>query len=226
MKTRKQKRVKPKMSRRSKQSRQSSRPFRHVFCQDALIWLDKQTNLDSIVTSFPEMSELNITSVDAYYEFLESVATKCFKAVKSSGYTVFLFTDRKHNGWIDKTYPLLHTARNMNIRLMWHKIALRTDPGKMDLFRPTYSHMLCFSHSGKQGRVFPDVIVRGSITYADAFGVEAVHAVVQYLKSNGVRHITDPFVGSGTTLAVANKLGMNATGVDIDQSQCAKARVL
>jgi hypothetical protein len=172
------------------------------------------------------MAELKMTSTGEYIEFLKLVALKCFKAVKPNGYIVFLFTDRKHNGWVDKTYPLLHTAYEMNIKLLWHKIALRTDPGKTDLFRPTFSHMLCFSQSGKQGKPFPDVIQRGNVTYADAFGIDAVTAVIKYLKSNGIRNITDPFVGSGTTLAVANHFGLNAVGVDIDPNQCAKAKKL
>jgi hypothetical protein len=198
---------------------------RQVFCTDALQWLDRQHNLEAIVTSFPELNELHIGPT-AYIEFLQTIATKCFTAVKSSGYVVFLFTDRKHNGWIDKTYPLMHIAQSMKMKLLWHKIALRMDPGKSDLFRPTYSHMLCFSKHGNQGKPFPDVIFRGPITYSDAFGRDAVTAVLTFLQANGVKHVVDPFVGSGTTLAIANAMGMSATGVDIDPKQCALARKL
>jgi DNA modification methylase len=38
--------------------------------------------------------------------------------------------------------------------------------------------------------------------------------------------VVDPFCGSGTTLAVANKFGLDAVGVDIAKEYCEKARKL
>jgi hypothetical protein len=84
--------------------------------------------------------------------------------------------------------------------------------------------MLCYSKTGKPGKLFPDVIRRGEVTYENAFGIDAVMSVLEYLKAQGVRSVVDPFVGSGTTVALANKLGMTAVGVDIDKAQCAKAK--
>jgi DNA modification methylase len=47
--------------------------------------------------------------------------------------------------------------------------------------------------------------------------------VINYLKTQGMREIVDPFVGSGTTLAIANKYGMDAVGIDLDPKQCKRA---
>ena len=43
---------------------------RTVLCRDSIKWLQDQKNLDSIVTSIPEMDELNL-NYDDYIIFLE-----------------------------------------------------------------------------------------------------------------------------------------------------------
>jgi hypothetical protein len=198
---------------------------RKIICQDAMKWLPLQKNMDSIVTSIPEMEEMKM-SMKEYPLFFRSAARACFDAVKDSGYAVFLQTDRKYHGWFDKSFHISAVAEEAGFYMVWHKIALRTDIGKTDLFRPTYSHMLCYTKTGAVGKPFPDVLARGEVTYSDAFGRDAVRRVCEYLKGQGVRTIVDPFVGSGTTVAVANELGMMGIGLDIDPAQCTKARLL
>ena len=207
----------------SSKTRRTKKVARTIVCMDALKWLPTQKNLSAIVTSVPEMEEVGL-SLSEYEPFLRSAAQKCFAAVRGDGYVVFLQTDRKKNGWIDKSYLISDEAHASGWKMMWHKIALRQEPGTSGLFRPTYSHMLCYSKTGKPGKLFPDVIRRGEVTYENAFGIEAVMSVLEYLKAQGVRSVVDPFVGSGTTVALANKLGMTAVGVDIDKAQCAKAK--
>jgi len=198
---------------------------RQIICQDAMKWLTSQSNLDCIVTSVPEMEEVKLTAA-AYEEFLKEAAKKCMNAVKDTGYCIFLQTDRKYKGWIDKSYIISDAACELDIRMIWHKIALRQAVGTSGLFRPTFSHMLCYSKKGKTGPVFPDVIERGSVTYENAFGIEAVKAVLKYVKAQGAKTIVDPFVGSGTTVALANQMGLKGIGVDIDPKQCKKALAL
>lgn len=207
----------------SKTTRRAKRGARTIVCMDALKWLPTQKNLSAIVTSVPEMEEVGLT-LNEYEPFLRSAAQKCFAAVRGDGYVVFLQTDRKKNGWIDKSYLISDEARASGWKMLWHKIALRQEPGTSGLFRPTYSHMLCYSKTGKTGKLFPDVIRRGEVTYENAFGIDAVMAVLSYLKAQGVKTVVDPFVGSGTTVAIANKIGLSAVGVDIDKAQCAKAK--
>jgi hypothetical protein len=198
---------------------------REVHCKDALAWLPQQRGLDCIVTSIPEMEEVGLKA-DAYVPFFREAARKCLEAVKDTGYVVFLQTDRKYKGWMDKSYWCSDEAAKLGFTMLWHKIALRQEVGTSGLFRPTYSHMLCYSKKGKVGPLFPDVVYRGDVTYENAFGIDAVKAVLQYVKKQGAKVIVDPFAGSGTTLALANGMGLAAVGVDIDPKQCAKARTL
>ena len=203
--------------------RGSQKASRVVFCQDAIPWLEAHKGaLESITTSIPDASEVGLSKKD-YIPFFRNAARLCLLATKPTGYTIFLQTDRKQDGWIDKAYLIAGEAEALGHRTIWHKIALRTDVGKTDLFRPTYSHMLCFSQAGPIGKPIADVVHRGPISYGNAFGAYAVEFVLQYLRDRGIREVVDPFVGSGTTLAIANRLGMRAIGVDIDPAQCKKA---
>ena len=198
---------------------------RTIYCQDAIPWLETQKKLDSIVTSIPEMDEVKL-SFKEYVPFFRNAARLCLEAVKDKGYCIFLQTDRKYKGWVDKSYLISDEAQKLGIRMIWHKIALRTEVGKADIFRPTYSHMLCYSKDGLIGIPVTDVVQRGEVTYANGFGIDAVALVIQFLKKHNIKTVTDPFVGSGTVVAVANAMGLNGIGVDIDKKQCIKAKAL
>ncbi len=198
---------------------------RKVHCDDALQWLPKQTGLDAILTSLPEMEEMKM-NVKEYEAFFRDAASKCFESVSEDGYCIFMQTDRKHNGLLDKSYWLTDEARELGFHTVWRKIALKRDVGKVDLFRPTFSYMLCFTKKGKVGKPLPDVIVAGETTYTHGFGIEAVKLCVDFVKSSGIKTVVDPFCGSGTTLAVANAMGLSAVGVEISPKFCAMAKDL
>ena len=59
-------------------------------------------------------------------------------------------------------------------------------------------------------------------------GKRTIHCqdAILWLEKQGVKSVTNPFVGSGTVVAIANAFGMKAVGVDIDKAQCEKARKL
>jgi len=173
----------------------------------------------------PEMEEMQMNIKD-YEVFFREAANLCFSSVKDDGYCIFLQTDRKHHGWVDKGYWITDESRKLGFHTVWKKVALTREVGKADLFRPTYSTMLCFTKKGGVGKLFPDVIYSGEKTYTHAFGVEAVILCVKYAKEQGIKKVVDPFCGSGTTLAVANALGLDAVGVDIEKKACEMARGL
>ena len=74
----------------------------------------------------------------------------------------------------------------------------------------------------------PDVLPElGEMTWARAMGLAAAEFAVQWLKEHGnARSVVDPFCGVGTALAVANKLGLDAIGVELAQGRAQKAREL
>lgn len=216
-------------SKRKSPSSSTKSPKRIIYCQDAIPWLiasgQDSVKLESIVTSIPEMDEVGM-SYKEYIPFFRNTARLCFEAVADKGYCIFLQTDRKYKGWIDKSYLISDEASKLGMRMIWHKIALRKDVGKADIFRPTYSHMLCYSKNGLIGIPVTDVIHRGEVTYDNGFGIDAVKLVIDFLKKRKIKTVVDPFVGSGTVVAVANAMGLKAIGIDIDKKQCKKAKIL
>ena len=161
-----------------------------------------------------------------YEEFFRTAAKACLESTKEDGYCIFLQTDRKHHGWIDKSYFITDEAYKLGYHMVWKKISLTRDVGKADLFRPTYSTMVCYTKKGKVGKVMPDVVLSGEKTYTHGFGIEAVSLCVEYAKAQGIKRVVDPFCGSGTTLAVANAYGLDAVGVEISKRYCEMSRKL
>ncbi len=73
----------------------------------------------------------------------------------------------------------------------------------------------------------PDIFPRGEMLWPKAIGLDCCYAGVMFLKEIAKATIlVDPFCGQGTTLAMANALGMNARGVEISPKRCRKASKL
>jgi hypothetical protein len=195
-----------------------------VVCADGIKWCQKHKGLfPAIVTSAPDMSEVN-KSEAAYIKFFRRCAAAVFGAVSDDGYAIFIQTDRKSNGLIDKSYLITDEAHNAGFRLMYHKIALIRDVDATDLYKPTFSHVLCYSKKGTPGSATPDVFMRGDVLYTNGMGIEATRRVLEFLKTKHIDHVVDPFVGRGTTLIVAKHMGFKGgIGVDLDKKQCDEA---
>jgi tRNA G10 N-methylase Trm11 len=74
----------------------------------------------------------------------------------------------------------------------------------------------------------PDVIADpGRQPWVRAMGIRAAAHAVRFARDHaGASTILDPFCGVGTVLAVANALGLAASGVDLSRKRCAQARRL
>lgn len=204
---------------------------REIICQDALKWLAKQddSTLDSVITGICDMDEVKSFKDDLenYLVFFDRVSDLIMKKVSDMGYCIFIQTDRKYQGqWIDKSTILNNIAKKNGLKLKWHKIILLRGVGSTDLHRPCYSHMLCYSKSGKPGAATPDVIEGGKRIYKNGTCINAAVSAVSFIKKcKGDKCvIVDPFVGQGTIPAVCNSMGLSAIGIDIDEGQCAIAR--
>ena len=202
-------------------------PRRIVKCADAREWLAKQKRGQHkfIITSLPEMSELGMDSREQYEAwFLEAAKQVCY-VVGPDGYAIFYQTDRRLNGQIvDKAGLLFLAALHYDMRTVWHKIAEHRDAGKVDLYRPGYSHLICFSKNGSAGKAYPDIFPPERSTWANGMPATVTYYACAFAANKGARYIVDPFCGKGTVLAVANDLKLDAYGIDIDESMCAEAR--
>jgi len=73
------------------------------------------------------------------------------------------------------------------------------------------------------GQATADVIPPSKRLYAMAFGFEAASVCVEFCK-RFTNRVCDSFCGHGTVLHVAEELGMDSVGVDIDQKVCEVAK--
>jgi hypothetical protein len=197
---------------------------REVICANTNLWIKSQTSFQAVITSLPDANEIGMDIHSWKDWFVEMVKT--IVNLTKNGYAIFYQTDRRVDGiLIDKSYLASKGAEMAGANTIFHKIMLRRDVGKVDFFRPTYTHLICFSKDKKAGRAIPDVINRGRMIYDNAMGLSACKMAVEFIKLNSqAKVICDPFCGSGSILAVANKYGFDAIGVDISQDQCKKSR--
>ena len=161
---------------------------------------------------------------------LTQAARLIFSSCHPSTLVIFLQTDISSAGrWIDKAALLCREAEALNVSLLWHKITF--EPAAVAASRrgaaADYGHLLCFltaPHRENYACLLPDLLVRGKKIYAQGMGVEVMKEVLTWLRKAQpcLELVVDPFCGRGTILALANQLGLEALGVDLD-ANCARA---
>ncbi len=206
-------------------------PTRTVHCGDGVAFLaDRLPDDHAIITSLPDHSELPSLGVDGWRAwFIETTARAC-RAVGDDAVAIFYQTDVKHDGrWIDKGHMVQCGADAAGSSLLWHKVVCRVPAGQTTFGRPAYAHLLCVSRGRRlaAGASTPDVLpALGEMTWSRAMGSEACEAAVRFVASIGARAVVDPFCGLGSVLAVANRHGLDAIGVELSKRRARKARGL
>ena len=211
----------------------SQSPRRTVHCADALQWLPQQA-LDaheSIFTSLPDSSEVRRLTFDAWTQWFRDAAEAVVRATHPDAVAIFYQTDVKRDGgWVDKSFLVQQGAQAAGARLLWHKIVCRAPAGTATGPRPGYAHLLAFSHNLRDvaEEATADVLPQlGTMTWPRAIGLAAAEAAITWLRDRaGARCIVDPFCGMGTVLAAANRLGLDAIGVELAPSRAQRARDL
>jgi hypothetical protein len=205
-------------------------PRRQVVHADALVWLeDNPASPDvSVVTSLPDVSEMGMT-LENWKAFFVSTATRIVQWIPDGAVAVFYQSDiRLKSALVDKSFLIVQGVEAAGGALVWHKIVCRAPPGTAAHGRPSYSHMIAAAKCPRSPGVDPgpDVIAdAGLMSWSKAMGVEACRVAIGWIaRETSSRVIVDPFCGRGTTLAVANELGLDAIGVDLSAKRCRAAR--
>lgn len=209
-------------------------PSRLVHTAEALTWLGAQPPFDAsqaIVTSMPDSSEVPGLGFDGWRRWFSDTAEALCRATHEGAVTIFFQTDVKLDGrQVDKGFLVSLGAERAGSHCLWHKVVCRAPAGITTFGRPGYAHLLCFSRSLRldKAQSSADVIPRlGDMPWARAMGVEACEAVATFLlKYTACRTVIDPFCGVGTMLAVANRRGLDAVGVELSAKRAQKAREL
>jgi hypothetical protein len=209
-------------------------PARVVHTAEALAWVAAQPPFDAthaFVTSLPDSSEVPGLGFDGWRRWFTDTAERLCRATHDDAVTIFFQTDVKRDGrQVDKGYLVSQGAERAGSECLWHKIVCRAPAGVTTFGRPAFAHLLCFSRGLRldEARSSPDVLPRlGEMPWARAMGVEACEAVATFLLTHtGCRTVVDPFCGVGTMLAVANRRGLDAVGVELSRKRAERARAL
>jgi len=191
---------------------------KEIITADANIWLQSQKNIKVIITSIPDMDEINL-SLSEYKQWVKTTAYNLMGSLDDDGIIFFYQTNRIYNGTIiDKKCMLTGIFMENGFNLILSKIVLRQKPETTNIFRPTYTNLFAFSKRGKLTKRTPDVFPIGQMLYKNAMGMNACQLCIDYVKDI-TDMIIDPFCGQGSVLKVAWDNGFNVIGVDIDPKQ-------
>ena len=215
--------------------------LRTVVCGDAVAWLENRVELPCVVTSLPDVSELQgpplyISSATQYKSWFRHTVATIVSKLSPGSVAVFAQTDTARDGeFISKAALCFSGAEDAGGKPLWHKIALRREVGLIGFGKmPAYTHWLAFA-SPKGGLVrakvgtvgFPDVLHRGDVVWSKAMGVDAAVWTARFLRHDiGATEVCDPFCGSGTMLAAANFLGLDALGVELSAKRARHAMLM
>jgi DNA methylase len=207
-------------------------PGREVHCADAIPWLQALGRREGLcaVTSLPDISELRFDLPGWRRWFLEAVRL-VVDAVPDQNAALFFQSDIKHEGrWVDKGAMVVRAAEDAGAQVLFHKIISRRQPGLLSHGRPGYTHLIAVSRGLKCPGVLPipDIVIDpGRSPWVRAMGIRAAAHAVRFARDHaGATTILDPFCGVGTVLAVANRLGLRAIGVERSAKRCERARQL
>jgi len=193
---------------------------------DARDYLQQHQDVGSIVTGPADAAEMGMQP-DAYPAWLYDMTQALLRSTSRDAVTITLTTDRKHDGGIiSKAGIILRACHDLGgHRVLWHKIALRRQPGRTDLHRPGYTHVICMSRAARPGPATPDVIPAGPRLYANGNDLNSAQVALDMAARTSTR-VLDPFCGRGTIPVIAAAMGLTATGVDIDADQITRAQQL
>ncbi|MGN1058350.1 MAG: DNA methyltransferase, partial [Candidatus Avelusimicrobium sp.] len=93
-------------------------------------------------------------------------------------------------------------------------------------FRPAYEMVALFTQAGFKipNRCLGDVVECPRLTRKPNHPAEKPVALLEYLLTASAQNdVLDVFMGSGTTLVACEKLGLNGTGIEINEKYFAAA---
>jgi len=158
-----------------------------------------------------------LTTKKKYERFLRKTSKLIFNKTSPSGYVIFCQTDRMLKGeLIDKSSIISAVAKKCKFNILWHKGVQQNQ----SLFRPGWSHILCYSKMTKPGKKFKDFFEQGEKSYSNGTPENVAESLMIFLKESKQSYVMDPFVGRGTLGKFAIKQGLYFVGIDIDKNQC------
>lgn len=190
----------------------------------------------NIISGLPDVSEVRPRLSAAEYEaWCVGVVRRLIELTPPDQVAIFYQTPGRFSGeggaWLDKAFFCTTGARGAGAACVWQKVVLIQDSvGRRRGGRPGFVNLLCYSRRHRVPRGFTTVDVlpdRGHMSYHNAIGEEACCDAIDYCRRyvDGEDRVPifDPFCGVGSVLAVANALGHDSFGMDLNLKCCRAA---
>lgn len=210
-------------------------PKREIHHGDAIAWLQRLKEQGgapghSVVASLPDRSEFPRLSLEEWSEWFTATAALAIACTPPEGVTFFYQRDIKVDGtWLDKSFLIQKGAEREKTPLLFRKVICRAPPGIVTFGKPAYSHLLCFSKGVRLAveHSTADVILDpGERTWTRGTGRKVCELMCRFiLERTTTRALLNPFCGEGQLLAVANELGLDATGIEKSRKRAEKAEL-
>ena len=191
---------------------------------NSLEWMaSNPESQDFIYASFPDAAELGIKDISEYKEWWFRAVRLTFETLTPTGALISTQTDRfANNRTYCKANWLAEVAQEYGADLVFHKIILLKSPGKVDWFRPTFTHFVGYGNLIRDK--LPTIIDASPKVYPNSITIKGAEAIRDIAKLNNKKTIFDPFCGYGIALTLCEQVGIAATGIDISPEQCEKAK--
>lgn len=163
---------------------------------------------------------------DEYAEWQRACISEMMRIVSDDGAIFYNHKWRVQGGVIQDRQDIVSSFPVRQIIILKRNGGINFNPG---YFLPTYEVIYLIAKRkfrlAKGANSYGDIWEIGQEQNNDhpaPFPEELVERVL--LSSNG-KTVLDPFIGSGTTAAVAKRLGRNFVGIDVSQKYCENAAV-
>ncbi len=199
-----------------------------IINNDTMEWLKHNNIIGSVIIGIPDISEIGISDINKYNDFIDKLFQLIMSKLKNNSFLIVIYTDRyweEHNciKLINKSTFILTNAAKYKMNLIFKKIIINNNTKYNKLKYLNYSNILCFKKSSCNftlpKSLQTDILIpkEDDKLWIKGFYVNIIELLVDFLKINNVKHISDLFCGYGTVLAVAKKYNIDSFGIELNK---------
>ena len=191
-----------------------------IYNEDCLDTLIRNLEYDYIITSPPDFDEIgaDTKNIQPYIDFLKE-RFSLFNP-KNDVVTIFV-SDRKAEGTVIQKHNIICSIMSDNGWVLKSQKIWVKKEDTIDMFRHGYTFILTFGRNNSKHPLLPDVFsekfVPATPEYTYNFSPNIVKQFIEkYTNKNEI--VFDPFMGSGTTGRMCEKMNRRWIGFELNEA--------